>query len=137
MKTLIKHLMSRQVVVASTDHKFSQVMEFFAKFSVHHIPVTKDDEVLGIISAKDVIKNFYNFMVQHNYCFSQEQLDSELSLAGIMTPKPMTIKPDDTLEHAAEIFTQHRFHALPVVENGKVQGIITTKDIAKEILLNR
>lgn len=137
MQSKIKHLMSRHVVVASTEHKYSQVSEFFARFSVHHIPVVEDDEVIGIISAKDIIKSFYNYMVKNGFCVNQDELDSELSLTAIMTPNPMTIHPEDDLDKAARIFTDHRFHCLPVVEDGRVVGIITTKDIAKEVLMRK
>lgn len=137
MKTKIKQLMSRHVVVASSEHKYSQVSEFFARFAVHHIPVTEGDKVIGIISAKDIIKSFYNYMKQHGFCVNQEELDNELSLTGIMTPNPMTIHPEDDLDKAARIFSENRFHCLPVVDDGKVVGIITTKDIAKEVLMRK
>ena len=137
METKIKHLMSRQVVVANSNHKFSQVCEFFARFSVHHIPITEEDEVLGIISAKDVIKNFHKYLLEHDLKIDLETMDEELLLVDIMTKNPMTIHPDDTLNKAAHLFVSNKFHCLPVVEDGKVKGIITTKDIAKEVLLRK
>lgn len=135
MKTKVKHLMSRQVVVASTDHTYSQVSEFFARFAIHHIPIMEDDKVIGIISAKDIIKSFYNYMKMHGFCVNKEDLDNELSLVAIMTPNPITIHPEDSLDTAAKIFIDNRFHCLPVVNDDKVVGIITTKDIAKEVLM--
>lgn len=137
MRHRIKDLMSRHVIVASTHHKFSQVLEFFAKFHVHHIPVTENDEVLGIISAKDVIRHFYNYLKRNNFCVDLAELDEEVPLSKIMTERPITIGPDESLDKAAELFTTKKFHCLPVVLDGKVNGIITTKDIAKEVLLRR
>lgn len=140
MKTPVKDFMtSRNVVVANKDHKFSQVLQFFAQFPVHHIPVLEDNHVVGMISAKDVIKHFYNHLIKHDFSAKMDELNDEHPLESVMTASPITIGPDAPLEEAAKIFENNRFHSLPVVcdEDGGVCGIITTKDIAKQILMRR
>ncbi|MBX2844861.1 MAG: CBS domain-containing protein [Saprospiraceae bacterium] len=128
--------MSHHVVVAATHHKFSQVLEFFARFKVHHIPVTDDDSVIGIISAKDVIKHLYRHLETHEWCTSLAQLDEDVPIETLMTPDPMTIGPGEPVERAAQLFKSHSFHSLPVIQDGKIRGIITTKDIAKHVILS-
>jgi len=139
MRSPVKDYMtSRNVVVAKTDHKFSQVLQFFAQFPVHHIPVVEDDgTVLGMISAKDVIKRIYNHYRKHGFDAKLDELDAEHPLNTVMTANPVTIGPEQPLEEAAKIFENNRFHSIPVVEAGGVCGIITTKDIAKQVLMKR
>jgi len=141
MKTPVRnHMTSRNVVVAHKDHKFSQILQFFAQSPVHHIPVTEgeNEKVIGMISAKDVIRHFYNHLVKHDFNAKMDELDEEHPIEDLMTANPITIGPDEPLESAARIFEQNRFHSIPVVcEENTVCGIITTKDIAKQILLKR
>lgn len=134
MKTKIKELMTKEVVVANSSHKFSQVLEFFAQFPVHHIPVTEGDEVIGMISAKDVIHHLYNYMVRHDFSFKLDELNQEYPIEKLMTKDPVTIGSNDNLEKAAILFTTKHFQCLPVVDDGHVVGIITTKDVARQVL---
>lgn len=136
MKRPIQDIMTHHVVVASKHHKFSQVLEFFARFKVHHIPVTDEDKVIGIISAKDVIKHLYRHLETHDWCTAMSQLDEDVSIETLMTTNPMTVSPKDTVQKAAYLFRDHTFHSLPVIQDGKIRGIVTTKDIAKHVILN-
>jgi len=136
MKRPIQDIMTHHVVVASKHHKFSQVLEFFARFKVHHIPVTENDEVVGIISAKDVIKHLYRHLETHDWCTAMSQLDEDISIENLMTSNPMTVGPKDSVEKAAHLFRDNTFHSLPVTKDGKIHGIVTTKDIAKHVLLS-
>jgi CBS domain-containing protein len=47
----------------------------------------------------------------------------------VMTSEPITISPDDTLADAIEVLRKHHIHGLPVVENRKVLGMITDRDL--------
>lgn len=134
MKRKVKEIMSTKVVVASTDHKFSQVLEFFANFSIHHIPVVKDNEVIGIISARDVIQKMYKNFLTHDLNIDIQELDREIKITDLMTESPITVEPNDELSKVAEIFRTHSFHCLPVQEEGQVKGILSTKDLAKALV---
>lgn len=134
MKRKVKEIMSNKVVVASTEHKFSQVLEFFANFSIHHIPVVENDEVIGIISARDVIQKMYKNFLTHDLTIDIQELDREINISDLMTESPITVEPNDELSKVAEIFSQHSFHCLPVQEDGHVKGILTTKDLAKAFI---
>lgn len=50
-------------------------------------------------------------------------------VSQIMTTKLITIGPDDNLDTARKIFLKHRIHHLPVVENDKLVGLLTTADM--------
>ncbi|MNK98727.1 CBS domain protein [compost metagenome] len=51
-----------------------------------------------------------------------------------MTSKPKTVSPDTIIRDLAEIFVKEEFHALPVVDNGELKGIVTTTDVMKYLL---
>ncbi len=52
-----------------------------------------------------------------------------------MTPDPIIVTPEMTVRDAVELMLSHRFSGLPVLENGKVVGIVTTTDVLKAFLL--
>lgn len=82
------------------------------------LPVVRssDGQLVGIVSRRDIFRKFE---------------EDQLSL--IMKKEIMTISPDATIEEAAEIFYKKRIHRLPVVEDGKLVGIITPTDLLKII----
>ncbi|MEW6661946.1 MAG: CBS domain-containing protein [Bacillota bacterium] len=52
-----------------------------------------------------------------------------VSIGDIMTRDPLTIGPSESVEYAAALMNQHRIGCLPVVENGRLVGIITSRDV--------
>ncbi len=56
-----------------------------------------------------------------------------MKLEDIMTTRVVTLEMDDTLEVVKEIFENTRFHHLPIVENGKLRGIISDRDFARHV----
>lgn len=58
-------------------------------------------------------------------------MNKEIKIAEIMTRDPITLNPCDTMDKVQEIFASHLIHHIPVVENGKVCGIISQTDYLK------
>ena len=77
--------------------------------------------VLGILSERDVVR----VMAQHGADVLSE------SVSRFMTPKVTTVTIDDTIDHVMQTMTEGRFRHLPVVENGKLVGIISIGDVVK------
>lgn len=132
--TPVKKFMTKKVVVANTENKFSQVRQLFSKFSIHHLPVTaKGDKVIGIISSQDVL-NVYQKFSQEGKNLDDASLDKEVNAGKLMTKNPDTIGPETSIFEVAKMFAHNKYHALPVVENGVIRGIITSNDLIKYIL---
>ena len=132
--TAVSHIMSKKVVVANLNNKFTQVRKLFLEFKLKHLLITEDnDKVIGIISTHDVLRA-YKELTDRIKVVDDKVLDHEIKLSDIMTPNPETINPDDTVEFAAKKFSQNKYHALPVTEDGIVRGIVTTNDLIKFIL---
>lgn len=121
--------MSKSVVVANQSHKFSAVIELFSKYGMHHLPIVDaDGKIIGILSSNDLMKLFLDPKYK-GLSLNSEEADKAISIADIMTPDPVTISPTGTIKDAAKIFTEKRFLALPVVDNGQIVGILSAKDL--------
>ena len=57
-----------------------------------------------------------------------------LTIPQVMTAKPKTVSSNTIIKDLAEIFSKEEFHALPVVDNDELQGIVTTTDVIRYFL---
>ena len=57
-----------------------------------------------------------------------------LSIEQVMTKDLMTVQSSDTIQQVATILSENEFHALPVIEDGKMVGIVTTTDLIKYLV---
>ncbi|HHS96060.1 MAG TPA: CBS domain-containing protein [Phaeodactylibacter sp.] len=126
----IEKIMTESTLSVKAKDSLKTIDDIFNKFPFHHIPVVNDElEVIGIISKTDV-HTFLKKLTEESSGKYYAQVTIENTKAeDIMTPDPYVIDPDDTIGLAADIFLANTIHALPVVEMGKLTGIITTHDL--------
>jgi CBS domain-containing protein len=129
-KIKVSQLMTKNVVVANLQNKLSQVLQFYTDTNIQHLPVTFDNVLLGIVSIKDVLK-YLSTELKSGNPVSLSELDAKFKLEDIMTKSPVYVHPDDLVEKAIELLSEGKFQALPVVEEGKIVGIVTNKDIVR------
>ena len=123
MNEPISTIMITNVVTVSPDDKLTVVKEILFNKRFHHIPVVKGpkNQLVGIITSYDIFKLNRKF----------EEYDS-LTVRDIMTKKIATLRPEEAIGAAAQVFLRHLFHGMPIVnENQELVGIITTHDILK------
>ncbi len=132
----ISAIMTREVHTVSLDQELSDVVKILKKYKIRHIPVTDDNEVVGIISRTDINRLTFGALLD-NQDGVDEAILTMLSISQVMTHKPRLVKTDSSVKDVAEIFTREEFHALPVTDgNNNLVGIVTTKDIIGYLLEN-
>lgn len=126
----IKVIMTSNVVCANPSHKFSQVIQLFTNFPIHHLPVVDaDNKLIGIISSNDIMKLFIEGKYK-DQSLDINALDNVVSIAEIMTPNPECVKETDLVEYASRVFRGRSFQALPVVNDlNELVGIVSIKDV--------
>lgn len=127
---MVSSIMTQNVIVASKSSKFSQLIEFFTEHNIRHLPVTNGDELIGIISQKDMLR-YLGMKLRNGAAFNMASLDANFDIADVITLNPVTVKPDDNLELVFSILAEGKFQAVPVVKDGMVHGIISNKDLMK------
>jgi CBS domain-containing protein len=78
-------------------------------------------QVIGVLTDRDIAL----------YLTRTDAQATQVQVEACMTKEPKTISPEAELEEAARIMEQHAVHRLPVVENGRLVGILSLKDIAR------
>lgn len=131
-KDPVSKIMTKKVVVAGLNNRFSQVRDLFTRYNLHHLPVTENDEVIGIISTHDVIAAYEKLSKKINL-LDDKVVNAEIPIEKLMTKNPDTISSDTPIKTVLEMFRKKRYHALPVVDDGKIKGIVTTNDLIKAL----
>lgn len=124
--------MTTDIVSVTLKDSARTVHKLFDQLSIHHIPVLFEDGILaGIISKTDIVQVHTGFRLIRNQEENVRETDmlSSILAEDIMTRYLVNLIPDDTLESALHIFLKNRFHAMPVLEQGKLVGILSTYDI--------
>ena len=101
---------------------------------MRHLPVIQGEKIVGIISMTDLARISFVDSYKPNDFSLDTSVYELLTLEQIMVRNPKCIHPNDTVKDAAEHFLSAEYHALPVVENDKFLGIVTTTDLLKYLL---
>ena len=122
----VSSIMATDLTVVGPSDKVKDIQAIFEQNDLHHIPVLSQGNLVGIISKADISKLYY-YMSKNTTgkTLTEKEYDS-LTADDIMTVFPIKLDPEDTIGLAANIFLANKFHALPVVEDGTLLGIVTT-----------
>ncbi len=126
----ISHIMSTDVKSVHTGQKVSDVRKLLADNSFHHIPVTSGDELVGLISASDVLGISVEG-VEADDRSMDAYLDHQFSIESLMVTDLKTLPPTAPIRDAAALLANGDFHAVPVVDGGKLQGMLTSTDLIR------
>ncbi len=126
----ISEVMTSKLVTVGPQATARTIKDIFDQHEFHHLPVVEGNEkLLGIISKQDFYKVAYVLSLQTTGRTWSEKEYEVLTARDLMTDHPLTLEPDDTIGLAADIFLANQFHAIPVVEDERLIGLITTHDL--------
>jgi CBS domain-containing protein len=116
---LVRHVMNRSVVTAKLNTTLKEAAAVMSKLNIGSLIILGNEgEISGIITSTDILKAIASGK------------DVETTLVEEVMSKPViTIEPDKSVEDAVNIMLEHKIKKLPVVEEGKLVGIITASDI--------
>lgn len=118
----VRDIMTPQVEVADYNTSLVQVAEMMKRENVGAIPVCKQDQLLGILTDRDIIIK----------AVAEGKDLSSIQVSEIMSTNPVSIKPEADIHEAARLMSDNQIRRLPVVENGKLVGILSLGDLAVE-----
>ena len=131
---LVCERMSTQPVTITTDVTITKALQIMRENQVRRLPVLDEEgRLVGIVSEKDLLYASPSPATSLSI-HEMHYLLSRLRVTEFMTTDPVTISPDIPLEEAARVMTDHKIGGLPVMEDGKLVGIITETDIFKVFL---
>jgi acetoin utilization protein AcuB len=129
----ISSIMTTDLITVNEKDKLTVVKEIFDAKRIHHIPVVRFKKIVGIVSKTDFLSFIRGFSHNEEDRFVNESRLRAYTVDEIMTTGLAKLEPTDRINVALEIFKINMFHAIPVVENEDLVGIVTTHDIIKTL----
>lgn len=126
---LIRYWMTKNVVAIDTDASMQDAVRLLRKNNIRRLPVMKRGKLVGIVTNLDISRESASqaTMLAIN---ELNYLIEKIRVKEIMTSKDIqTVSPTDTVEAAALKMLEKKIGGLPVMDNGKLVGIITESDI--------
>jgi acetoin utilization protein AcuB len=112
--------MTQDPVTVSPQDTLATAQEKMITGHFRRLPIVHDGTLVGILTDRDVRRHV--------------GVEERTRVAAAMIETPLTVSPLTTVEEAVQLMLKHQIGGLPVVENGKVVGIITTSDILQAFL---
>ncbi|HIV99010.1 MAG TPA: CBS and ACT domain-containing protein [Candidatus Ornithospirochaeta avicola] len=130
----VESRMTRNPVTIGPDQNVTEASELMKKEKVHRLPVLdKDRNLIGIITEKDILHatpSPASSLSIHEMAY----LLSKLTVRKLMSKNPVTISKDVPVEEAARFMVDQDLSCLPVIEDGKLIGIVSKSDLFKILI---
>ncbi|NTV31601.1 CBS domain-containing protein [candidate division WWE3 bacterium] len=143
---LVKEVMSTNVLTIKDSTSFKEIVHLLEDHHISGAPVVNEKgKVIGIISEKDLLDHVFpseaDCCEDPSYYFDHERIEKEakeitkLKAKNLMSKKIVSVKPNDHILKACSLMMINDIRRLPVMDNGELIGIVTTKDIYRNFLL--
>ncbi len=130
----VGRIMNTYLMTIPPDTSLQKAKEIIDEKRINHLLVVdKNGDLIGIVSDRDIKQTSASpatALSVHELNYLLTQLTAE----QIMSKKIITISPGTTIERAALIMQKNRINALPVIEDEKLVGIITSSDVMRVLL---
>lgn len=131
-KEKIRAIMKKDVHTVNTDDRVIHARRIMIDNDIARIPVKFDGELVGMISDMDIAFAFAELKDSVSLGKQKHHLD-KLLVEKTMKSPALYISPDTSIKKSSEIMLENNVGCLPVVESGKIVGIVTRTDLLKTI----
>lgn len=133
MNLTLGEFMTRDVKTLREDQVLLDALAFLHEQGVRHVPIMSGERLVGVLTDRDV-KRASPSALAPGQREVWEKVVRETPLKKIMTRDPMTATSTTTLREALIRFTDDKIGCLPVVEGGRLVGIVTARDLFRAML---
>lgn len=145
----VSDIMTAKVFTLTPDTDISEAAKLLLEKRINGAPVLdKEGNVVGILCQSDLIAEQKRFPVPSFFTLldgiipwgSQKNLEKEVEkmaafkVSQAMTEHPITVGPDTLLDEVATLMVDKKLHTLPVVENGKLIGVVGKEDVLRTLI---
>ena len=129
LDTPVSEIMRRHVLTIRKDFSFSEACRLFFRMGIHHLPVVdENNHLLGMLSSHDALRAFAlrGHLLKD---WNEENVDWSFPVEELMTVSPITARESDKMGDVIHVCTEHHIQSLPIVENERLIGMITSHDV--------
>jgi CBS domain-containing membrane protein len=130
----VSTIMTKNIIKLNITDDLTKAESLFKSNKIRHIPVVSGTTIIGMLSYTDLLRISFADAIDED----EEDVDTTVynmfTVEQVMAKKLVTISPETTIKEAAEILSKNEFHALPVCDEEKLVGIVTTTDLIKYLI---
>jgi CBS domain-containing protein len=144
----VKDIMTKDVVTVTKETTVMELAEIFAKKHLSSLPVVdQDGNLIGIVTETDLVEQDKNLHIPTVisifdwviYLESDKKFEKELkkmtgrTVGDIYSADAITVSPDTSIADVADLLSSRKINALPVVDVGKLTGIVSRIDLIRSM----
>jgi CBS domain-containing protein len=145
----VKDIMTKEVKTVSPETEITKAAKLLLSERINGVPVVnKTGELVGILCQSDLIAQQKSIPIPSLFTLLDgyipltllNRLDREVEkivatkVENAMTPDPITVNSDTDIEKVAGLMVEKNYHTLPVVDDGKLVGIVGKEDVLRTLL---
>jgi CBS domain-containing protein len=127
---LVRDVMQTHPVTISASERLSTVEDIMTLGHVRHMPVVQGGRLVGVLSERDLLRASLSVLADHRDEDRRAFLHV-VEIARVMSTPPIVIEPEARIEEAAFIMAEKKIGCLPVLEGGRLVGLVTETDVLR------
>jgi CBS domain-containing membrane protein len=133
-RTPVSAIMTAEVITLNHTDSLDTAERLFKTKNIRHIPVVSGDAIIGMLSYTDLLRISFADATDDEDESVEAIVYNMFTIEQVMAKNLISITSDTLIKEAAEILAKKEFHALPIVDDGKLVGILTTTDLINYLL---
>ncbi|ARV15301.1 CBS domain-containing protein [Polaribacter sp. SA4-12] len=126
----VSTIMATDLVTLCISDDLVTAEKLFIKNKIKHIPVVKEKEIIGMLSYTDMQRVCCSDVSQDKTSIDSFVYNT-FTIEQVMAKNIIAVPPYTSIKDAAELLKRKEFHALPVIEDSELVGIVTTRDFVR------
>lgn len=132
-RTPVSEIMSTTIIALERTDDLNRAEMLFKKHNIRHIPVVSEESIIGMLSYSDLLRISFADVTEDEHDVGTIVYNM-FTIEQVMTKNLISVSSKTTIKEVAEILAENEFHALPVVDDSILVGIVTTTDLIKYLL---
>lgn len=132
--TPISAIMTKNVITLNTNDSLEHAEQLFKSNHIRHIPVVENKNIIGMLSYTDLLRISFADAVDDSEAYVDTIVYNMFTIEQVMAKSIVSVAPTATIKEVAELLAIKEFHAIPIVEDEKLVGIVTTTDLINYLL---
>ena len=145
----VKDIMTKELITVSPETEIVHATKLLLENRINGVPVTDETgKLVGILCQSDLIAqqkklpvpSFFTFLDGFITLTSMKQFEKQVqkiaatTVADAMTPNPVAVQSETSMEELASLMVDRNLHTLPVVDEGELVGVVGMEDVLKTLM---
>jgi CBS domain-containing membrane protein len=130
----VSTIMSKDLIALNRTDDLERAELLFKRHNIRHIPVVSGEVIIGMLSYTDLLRISFADAVDESEKDVDTLVYNMFTIDQVMAKNITTVDSQTSIKEVAEILASKEFHALPVVDDGSLVGIVTTTDLINYLI---